>query len=174
MDEKGFRQGIADGAKALCKHLIKGRSDKVASDTNRELITIVETISSNGIVLPPFVIYKGATSYMGWNQHLDPVQCGNWKFTYSATGWNNRSLCMEWLKHFDAIRKSCLHVVVQYRLLILDGYEIHIHIALVEYCINARIVPYCLPAYTQRICFSHWTSDFIVSYKSTMINRLIS
>jgi len=54
---------------------------------------------------------------------------------------------MEWLKHFDAITKTRLHVPAQYRLLILDGCEIHIHIALVEYCINARIVPYCLSAY---------------------------
>jgi len=89
MDEKGFRQGIADRAKVLCKRLIKGRSGKVASDTNRELITVVETITGDGIVLPPFVIYKGTAHYMGWYQHLDPVQCGNWKFTYSATGWNN-------------------------------------------------------------------------------------
>jgi len=58
---------------------------------------------------------------------------------------------MEWLKHFDAITKTRLHVPAQYRLLILDGCEIHIHIALVEYCINARIVPYCLPAHSTHL-----------------------
>ena len=78
MDEKGFRQGIADRSKVICKRLSKGRSGKVAENSNRELITVVEAISGDGMVLPPLVIYKGAAHYMGWYQHLKPEDCINW------------------------------------------------------------------------------------------------
>ena len=89
MDDKGFGQGIADRAKVICRRLPRGMSGKVAIDGNRELITVVETISGDGYILPPLVIYKGAAHYMGWYQHLNPEDCDNWKFTYSKTGWNN-------------------------------------------------------------------------------------
>ena len=86
MDDKGFRQGIADRAKILCQRLANGRSGKVPSDTNRKLIIVGQAISGDGIVLLPFVIYTGAAHYVGWYQHLDAFQCGNLEFTYSATG----------------------------------------------------------------------------------------
>ena len=65
MDEKGFRQGISDKAKVICVRREHGMSGKMATDGNRELITVVETISGNGIALPLLVIYKGAGHYMG-------------------------------------------------------------------------------------------------------------
>ena len=86
MDEKGFRQGIADRARVICRHLPRGMSGKVAIDGNRELITVVETVCGDGFVLPPLVIYKGAAHYMGWYQYLNEKACIQWKFTYSKSG----------------------------------------------------------------------------------------
>jgi len=67
---------------------------KMATDSTRELITVVETISGDGMALPPLVIYKGVVHYMGWYQHLDPLIdiCKSWKFTHNKTGWNNSFL----------------------------------------------------------------------------------
>jgi len=65
MDEKGFRQGISDRAKVICLYRGRGMTGKLATDGNREMITVVEAISGSGIVLPPLVIYKGAGHYMG-------------------------------------------------------------------------------------------------------------
>ena len=59
MDEKGFRQGVADRSKVIWKCLSKGRNGKVAANSNRELITVVEAISGDGMVLSLLVIYKG-------------------------------------------------------------------------------------------------------------------
>jgi len=55
------------------------------------------------------------------------------------------------LKHFDNITKGRLVSPEQYRFLILDGCEIHIHIDFVEYCISHRIVAYCLPSHTTHL-----------------------
>ena len=60
-------------------------------------------------------------------------------------------MCLEWLKHFDTITKQRLDIPEQYRLLILDGCEIHIQIEFVKYCLAARIVPYCLPPHSTHL-----------------------
>ena len=37
---------------------------KLATNSSRELITVIECISGDGKVIPRFVIYKGASYYM--------------------------------------------------------------------------------------------------------------
>ena len=39
----------------------------------------------------------------------------------------------------------------QYRLLILDGCEIHIHIEFIEYCLDNSIIVYCLPPHSTHL-----------------------
>ena len=151
MDEKGFRQGISDKAKVICVRRERGMTGKMATDGTRELITVVETISGDGVSLPPLVIYKGAGHYMGWYQHLDPMTCQAWKFSYTKSGWNNRELSIEWLKHFDIITRSRLTAAKQYRLLVLDGCEIHIHVEFIEYCLDNSIIIYCLPPHSTHL-----------------------
>ena len=53
MDEKGFQQGISDKAKVICVHRQRGMTGKMATDGTRKLITVVETISGDGVSLPP-------------------------------------------------------------------------------------------------------------------------
>jgi len=63
-------------------------TSELATDGNQEMITVVEGISGEGIVLPPLIIYKGAGHYMSWYQSLKnpDVECNHWKFTYSRKG----------------------------------------------------------------------------------------
>jgi len=49
MDEKGFRQGISDQAKVICLRRGRGMTGKLATDGNREMITVVEAILSRRI-----------------------------------------------------------------------------------------------------------------------------
>ena len=58
IDEKGFCQGISDRAKVICKRRDRGMSAKVAMDGNKELITIIEYVSTDGVVIPPLIIYN--------------------------------------------------------------------------------------------------------------------
>jgi len=57
-----FRQGIADHAKVICRRLSRDISSKVAIDSNRELITVVEMVSRDRYVLPPLINYKRAAN----------------------------------------------------------------------------------------------------------------
>ena len=70
MDEKGFLMGVRSKAKVIC---VRGRkSPPLMHDGKREIITILETASADGWVLPPIVIYKGAAQHRGWHEYLAP------------------------------------------------------------------------------------------------------
>jgi len=152
MDEKGFRQGISDRAKVICLRRGRGMTGKLATDGNREMITVVEAISGEGIVQPPLVIYKGAGHYKGWYQSLKnpEVDCDQWKFTYSKKGWTSHMLGMEWIKHFHEVTKSTV-MGGEWRLLIVDGHGSHITVEFVEFCLSVNIVAYCLPAHSTHL-----------------------
>ena len=64
---------------------------KLATDGNREMITVVEAISGERVVLPLSIMYKGAGHYMGWYQSLKnpEINCDRWKFSYSKKGWKS-------------------------------------------------------------------------------------
>ena len=146
VDEKGFQLGISDHAKVICKRRERGMTGKLATDGNRELITVIECVSGDGKVIPPFIIYKGASHYMGWYQHLGPKATEGWKFAYSKKGWTNRGLGLEWLKHFDACTPKGTN-----RLLILDGHGSHVNIEFIEYCLSTQIILYCLSSHSTHL-----------------------
>lgn len=39
----------------------------------------------------------------------------------------------------------------EWRLLIFDGFESHLHLELVEFCLDNKIIPFCLPAHTSHV-----------------------
>ena len=62
IDKKGFLLGISAKCRMVCK---KGRKNsKYTQDGNRELITILECVSAEGVVLPPLVVTKGVNYYI--------------------------------------------------------------------------------------------------------------
>jgi Tc5 transposase DNA-binding domain len=63
MDEKGFLLRISAKCRMICR---KGRKNpKYTQDGNRELITVLECVSAEGVVLPSLVVTKGANHYRG-------------------------------------------------------------------------------------------------------------
>ena len=150
MDEKGFKQGISDRAKVICLRRPKGMTGKVAMDGERELITMVETISGDGIVLPPLVIYKGAGYYMGWYQHIEKLGCEEWRFAYSPKGWTSSYLSLEWLKHFDDFTAQ-RNKNSAYRCLIVDSHGSHVTIEFIEYALSHNIIVYYLPSHSTHL-----------------------
>jgi len=110
--------------------------------------------------------------------------CKDWQFLYTKSGWNNRQLSITWLKPFDTITKARLTSSREYRLLILDGCEIHIHIEFIEYCLDYRIAYYCLPPHSTHLLqpldvglFSPLQKyygkevDMLVRYGSVAVNK---
>lgn len=66
MDEKGFLMGLADRSKVICSRRGKGEgSIQVAEDGNRESLTVIETVSAGGAILPPLIISRESSISKG-------------------------------------------------------------------------------------------------------------
>ena len=64
MDEKGIQLGVRQKVKAFVDHDQKDVYS--VEDGNRELITVIETVSADGSCLQPSVIYQGKHRNLEW------------------------------------------------------------------------------------------------------------
>lgn len=93
LDEKGFILGIGDVTKRICRNV---RQNAVYKEhRNRESCTVVETISADGFVLTPLIIFKGANHLAGWYREAKEEE---YWYGYGPKGYNNSQLCMEYLQ----------------------------------------------------------------------------
>jgi hypothetical protein len=85
MDEKGFLLGQALNVKVICR---KGsKNSHYSQDGNRAMVTVIESVSADGRVIPPMNIYKGTMHLMGWHAGVTSQQkaTGAW----SEKGWTD-------------------------------------------------------------------------------------
>ncbi|KAI0568531.1 transposase, partial [Pyrenophora tritici-repentis] len=99
MDETDIRMG-AGGQQYVIT--MAGDDDAVQSpsDTNRESVTVVETVAADGSVLAPFIILKGKAHLSKW--HTNTKLPDDYIVAVSETAYNNDELSLEWIRHFDA------------------------------------------------------------------------
>jgi hypothetical protein len=142
-DETGFRIGIGKDQWIITRD--PSRDSYPGSSTNRELITVCETISADGDALPPMVILSAVMHGAKWFTELpDGYLVG-----VSETGYSNDELSMAWLAHFD--RFSSRRQLGAYRLLIMDGCGSHCTKQFIEFCDERNIIPFCLPPHTSHL-----------------------
>jgi hypothetical protein len=140
-DETGYQIGITAGGIVIVPTNIE--RVYVNDPDNKELITVVECISAGGYHVPAMVIFKGAYHLCKYfeNDMDDDIL-----FACSNTGFTNDKLTFVWLKHFDKFTKN--RTKGQYRILIFDGYGLHITQDFIHYCWENYIRPFQLPAHT--------------------------
>ena len=98
MDKKGFMMGVALRCKVICRK--NRRSPKITQDGSWQWVTLIETVSGDGCVLPPMMINKGKAHYMGWYAKLKKYDVAT--FGVSEKGWSNEELGLRWLKEVFA------------------------------------------------------------------------
>ena len=155
-DETGFMMGI------ICSNMIVTRSDrrgrgKQLQPGNREWATAIECVSSDGFVLPPFLIVQGVNHLASWYTECDLPP--SWVIKTSPNGWTDNDTGLEWIKHFHKHTETQRQGV--YRMIVLDGHESHLSAQFEEFCKEQNIITLCLPAHSSHItqpldvgCFS--------------------
>src|SRR6187402_44595 len=113
-DESGFQMGVIATAKVVTA-AEKERTDSIQPG-NREWVTVIESVSATGRVLPPLIIFKGQLHQLSWYECLPP----DWMIGVSENGWTTDELGLIWLKRLFGPNTE--RTVGKYRLLILDGY----------------------------------------------------
>jgi hypothetical protein len=82
MDEKGFLLGVSAKCRVVCR---RGRRNlKYTHDGNKELISVLEYISTEGVVLSPLVVTKGINHYIGI--HIKGQGGPEWVYRHSPKG----------------------------------------------------------------------------------------
>ncbi|KKA22268.1 hypothetical protein T310_3703 [Rasamsonia emersonii CBS 393.64] len=115
---------------------------------NREWVTIIETVSSKGIHIPPVIILKAASQQAAWYQ--EPTLSKDWWIATSENGWTTDEIGLRWLKEvFEPYSRR--YTTGAKRLLILDGHSSHLTAEFDTFCKENAIVCLCMPAHASHL-----------------------
>jgi hypothetical protein len=145
-DESGFLMGVIATAKVVTGAESRNRP-KVAQPGNREWVTVIQGVNSQGWIIPPFIILSGQNHLSAWYEDNDLP--GDWVIAVSENGWTTNELGFAWLQHFDKHTKA--RTVGTYRLLILDGHESHVTAQFEQFCKDNNIITLCMPPHSSHI-----------------------
>lgn len=148
--EKGFAIGIASGGTVICR--ASRRNLRLVQDGNRSWVTVVESISSTGGVLEPFVIYPASAHYLGHHSSIEFEEREDATFGLSPAGYTDRELSYDWLvKHFEPQTRPASGIQ-QHRILHLDGHSSHLeNFEFIDYSIRHNIHLICLPSHATNV-----------------------
>lgn len=144
-DESGFRIGIGRDQWIITRD--PNRQAYLGSSTNRELVTVGETISGDGFVLPPIIIVPGIIHQEQW--YTSTSVPNDYLIGTSETGYSNDELTIKWLVHFEMF--SSKRQVGNTRLLLLDGFGSHCTKEFLDFCDAHKIIVFCLPPHTSHL-----------------------
>jgi DNA-binding Lrp family transcriptional regulator len=145
-DEAGFLMGIL-GTTTVVTSSDRTTKPKLVQPGNREWVTVIQGINSQGWAVPPFIVFKGKWHLASWYEKQNfPA---GWRIAISENGWTTNEVTLEWLKHFEKFTRT--KTVGTYRLLVLDGHESHHSADFEEYCRTNNILTLCMPAHSSHL-----------------------
>ena len=119
-----------------------------SQDGSREFISLLASICADGDVLPPGLIYQGASNDLQdtWLQDFDHSYEEAY-FAVSQKGWTNEELGLSWLsKIFEPRTKT--KAGNHKRLLIVDGHSSHVNMKFIDFCDKHGIILAILPPHS--------------------------
>lgn len=155
-DETGFMMGVICSSMVVTGANREGRR-KILQPGNREWATAIECVSSDGFVVPPYLILQGKHHLASW--YTESGLPDTWRIKTSPNGWTDNETGLDWIQHFhkstDNRRKGA------YRMIVLDGHESHLSAEFQKFCKDHGIITLCLPAHSSHLtqpldvgCFS--------------------
>jgi hypothetical protein len=144
MDETGFRVGIPGGERVLVP--IGVSELYTPSPENRTSITVIETVSAIGKVIPPVLIIEGKKHMESWyHDNLD----GNERILLSDSGYSNDDLALKWLQHFILHTRSSSNS--EPKVLLLDSHASHRTPEFTILATEHYIHPYAFPSHLTHV-----------------------
>jgi hypothetical protein len=129
MDESGFRIAMG-GNQWVIMRVTDTERLSTANETNRDWATVIQAISTGG-VLPPAAIIKGLVLlHQHFNEGVNIPD--HYVLGAQTAGYSNEDLAFEWVQYFD--KWSARRQRGATRMLLLDGHGSHLTYDFVEYC----------------------------------------
>ena len=155
-DETGFMMGVISTATVVTSSDGHAKAKKVQPG-NREWVTVIQGVNSQGWTVPPFIIVAGKNHLASWYQNSGFPP--DWVIAVTENGWTTNEKGLDWIRHFEKHTRP--RTVGGYRLLILDGHESYHSDEFEEYCKENNIITLCMPPHSSHIlqpldvgCFS--------------------
>ncbi len=145
-DESGFAMGVISTSKVVTRADRKGRP-RTLQPGNREWVTVVHGINSQGWEIPPLIILAAKLHQASW--YSDNSLPNDWVITVSENGWTDDEIGYEWIQHFHRHTQS--RTKGRYRLLILDGHGSHHSARFEEFSNQNSIITLCMPPHSSHI-----------------------
>ncbi|KAL0935759.1 transposase [Colletotrichum truncatum] len=114
---------------------------------NREWVTVIQAINSQGESIPPYIIVAGQYHLSSW--YTETSLPGDWAIATSENGWTTNERGIDWIRHFDIYTKP--RTSGKYRLLVVDGHESHHSAAFELFCQENNIITLCMPAHSSHL-----------------------
>lgn len=144
MDEKGFMQGVIAKLRVMIPKYEKKKA-YMTQCGNREWVSLIECVSLDGRLLPPWIIFKGKQLQKAWKEALKEGE-----IAMSENGWTDNTIGLAWIQRcFD--KETRIYQKGEFRMLLVDGHASHITTAAIQYCIDQKIILLCLPPHTTHL-----------------------
>lgn len=147
MDEHGMQE-LETRAGTVIGSSLTRRAVVTASD-DTTWVSVIECSTAEGKRLSPVVIFTGASLQGQWFPHnfRFEEELPSWRYKYSATGWSNNEIAIDWFKHVYLLETKPANAS-DWRLLILDEHSIHITKEIMVMAHRHRVQLLYLPAHT--------------------------
>jgi hypothetical protein len=142
MDETGCRIGVNRNQYV---YTYRNRTISMPSSNNRELITLVESVSATGASIGPMVIIKAATLLENWAIDLPK----HYLINLTESGYSTDTTTLEWLKNFHWM--TIKHTKGVWRLLLLDGHGSHYTKEFATFAAEVKILLFAFPPHLTHI-----------------------
>ena len=139
-DQASFKIGIVTKPQIVTS-ANRSNGVKKAHPGNKEWISIIQGINSQGWALPPFLILGERSHDQSW-YNTNQLPQGS-LLAISGNGWATNELYYQWICHFHTSTR--LRTFGQYRLLILDDHSHHISMEFQQYCNLNNILTLSVP-----------------------------
>jgi hypothetical protein len=136
---------ISSGMVVTSAHRRSGT--KLVQPGNREWVTVIQGVNSQGWTVPPFIIVSGKNHLSTW--YKDSPLPQDWVIATSENGWTTNERGLEWIQHFNKHTKP--RTSGTYRLLVMDGHESHHSTDFELYCKENSIITLCMPPHSSHI-----------------------
>ena len=145
-DETGFMMGMISTTMVVTSPERLGKP-RLAQPGNREWVSVIQGINSQGWAIPPFIIVAGQYHLTNWYE--DSTLPCDWVIATTRNGWTTNEKGVEWIQHFEKHTKA--RSSGAYRLLIMDGHESHHSTGFELFCKEHNIITLCMPAHSSHI-----------------------
>ena len=142
-DETGFQIGVGRDQWIITRE--PRRKIVAGVHTNREYVTVVEAISTDGFIIPPLIILSAQQIQYRWFHDLNQDE----RIAVTDTGYTNDQLTYQWIQHFEKATRARMRGT--WRMLICDGFGSHLTFEMVKFCEENDILLFFLPPHTSHL-----------------------